>query len=76
MPPSTSTAAPAGTSARTLGIFSSECSMNGCPPHPGLTVMHSAMSIAPATSASAPTGVPGLIARPTPAPRSRISPAV
>ena len=42
--------------------------MNGCPPQPGLTVMHSAMSIAPATSASAPTGVAGLIATPTPAP--------
>ena len=42
--------------------------MNGCPPQPGLTVMHSAMSSAPATSASAPTGVAGLIATPTPAP--------
>ena len=46
--------------------------MNGCPPQPGLTVMHSARSIAPATSASAPDGRAGLIATPTPAPRSRI----
>ena len=39
------------------------------PAPPGLTVMHSAMSIASATSASAPTGVAGLIAAPTLAPR-------
>ena len=44
----------APTIARTRSIFSGECAMNGCPPQPGLTVMHSAMSIAPATSASAP----------------------
>ncbi len=47
MPPSTSTATSAPTIARTRGSFSSECAMNGCPPQPGLTVMHSAMSIAP-----------------------------
>ena len=56
-------------SPRRAPILSSECAMKACPPQPGLTVMHSAMSIAPATSASAPTGVAGLIATPTPTPR-------
>ena len=49
--------------------------MNGCPPHPGLTVMHSAMSSSSTTSVSAPTGVAGLIATPTLTPLSRIKSA-
>ncbi len=44
MPPSTSTATPAPTIARTRSTFCGEWAMNGCPPQPGLTVMHSAMS--------------------------------
>src|SRR5258707_922408 len=54
--------------ARPGGSLSSEWGMNVCPPHPGFTVMHSAMSIASTISASAPTSVPGLIATPTLAP--------
>ena len=50
----------------------SECSMNGCPPQPGLTVMHSAMSIVARELGERPGGLAGLIATPTPAPRSRI----
>ncbi len=41
---------------RSRSIFSSECSMNACPPQPGLTDMHSARSIAWETSATAPDG--------------------
>ena len=49
--------------------------MNACPPQPGFTVMHRAMSSASAISASAPTAVPGLMATPTQAPLSRMSSA-
>ena len=48
--------------------------MKGWPPQPGLTVMQSASSISPPTSASASGGVPGLIATPAAAPASWISP--
>ena len=71
MPPSTSIATPSPTSERSRGSFCSECSMNGCPPQPGLTVMQRAMSIAPGSSESTSGGVAGLIATPTPAPSSR-----
>ena len=75
IPPSTSSATAEGRIARSRGIFSSECLMNGCPPQPGLTVMQSARSIEWAISLSAPTAVAGLIATPTEAPSSRTSPA-
>ena len=52
-----------------------ERSMNCCPPQPGFTVMHRPCPAA-GDSASAPTGVAGLIATPTPTPPSRIRSAV
>ena len=67
-PPAPPWALPAS-SARSRAIFSGERAMNGCPPQPGLTVMQSARSIVPATRLSTATGVPGLIATPTHAPR-------
>ena len=46
--------------ARRRSIFSSEWAMNGCPPQPGLTVMHRARSIAESSSAErARPGSPG-----------------
>ena len=68
-PPPAPPSAPApSSSARSRAIFCGERAMNDWPPHPGLTVMHSARSIVPASSASASTGVAGLIATPTHAP--------
>ena len=44
MPPSTSRSASSPMSARMRRTLSTEDAMNGWPPQPGLTVMHSAMS--------------------------------
>ena len=47
--------------------------MKAWPPQPGLTVMQRTMSASPRSSATASTGVPGLIAIPARQPSSRIA---
>src|SRR5439155_19206681 len=63
-PPSTSIAAFSPTTAFRRRSLSSDCGMNGWPPQPGLTVMHSTSSTSSSTSATASTGVPGLTTTP------------
>ena len=48
---------------------SSEAGMKACPPHPGLTLMHSATSTS--SSAKIPSGVAGFTASPARQPASR-----
>ena len=74
MPPSTSRVTSGPISSRIRAILAGEDPMNGWPPQPGLTVMHSATSSSPRTSASVSGGVAGLSARPAPQPASRIAP--
>ena len=72
MPPSTSIRASPTSGAR-RSTLSGEASMKDWPPQPGLTVMQRTMSARPRSSATASTGVPGLIAMPARQPSSRIA---
>ena len=74
MPPSTSI----GTSraeqlAQARDAAGPSASMNGWPPQPGLTVMQSTWSSAPASPSTTSTGVAGLSARPAWQPASRMA---
>src|SRR5215207_1694398 len=73
-PPSTSRAGPAPISARRRSTLPRVAGMNGWPPQPGLTVMHSARSRSAAISASTRTGVAGHRATPAVQPASLIAP--
>ena len=70
MPPSTSRSGPSPSSARMRRPCPASDGMNACPPQPGLTVMHSAMSAS--TSASIAGGVLGQNASPARQPSSRM----
>ena len=73
MPPSTSIARLADRPRKRWRPCPGEPSMKAWPPQPGLTVMQRTMSASPRSSATASTGVPGLIATPARQPSSRIA---
>ena len=72
MPPSTSIFALPTSGAR-RSTLPGEVGMNDCPPQPGLTLMQRTRSAQSRSSATASTGVPGLIATPARQPSSRIA---
>ena len=76
MPPSTSILALPTSGSRQAQTLSGEPAMKAWPPQPGLTVMQRTMSASPRSSATASTGVPGLIAMPARQPSSRIAASV
>src|SRR4051794_28294082 len=72
-PPSTSISAFWPIRARRRRSLSSDCGRNGWPPQPGLTVMQRTSPTSSRTSATASTGVPGLMTTPAPTSRPRIA---